>query len=302
MKRFILLLTIAGMLIAQDVHLKMNIDEQNVFIGDRIHITYIMSGPEKYFFMMPDVQEWITDIEILDSRTKSQIKKRQNIVSLYLEGVTFDTGFVHIPSMPVVFADSTGFGTRDTLYTPEKYIYIQSILDSSTSAIAMNPPIPLYLMTWWEYLITAVFLVLSIMLLWLGIHHRKSQKPNIEQVWKSPRDKARHAIKTLESQKYPEKKQWKSFYLELTHILREYYEDIHFIHLHELSTSELLPVLKPYVNLECYRKLCLFFQFADLIKFAKGIADAKQCKKDITLVKTIVVEGNRQYNEVELMT
>ncbi len=289
MKRFILLITIAGMLIAQDVHLKMDIDEQNIFIGDRIHITYILSGPEKHFFMMPDVQEWITDIEILDNRTKSQIKKHRNIVSLYLEGVAFDTGFVRIPAMPVVFADSTGFGTRDTLYTPEKYIYIQSILDSNISAIAMNPPLPLHLMTWWEYLITTVFLALSIMLLWLGIRHHKLQKPNIEQVWESPHDKARYAIDILKSQKYPEKKQWKLFYLELTYILREYYEGIYFIHLHELSTSELLPVLKPYVAPECYQKLYLFFQFADLIKFAKGIADAKQCEKDITLIKTIVI-------------
>ncbi|MBN2781305.1 MAG: hypothetical protein JXR21_05020 [Candidatus Marinimicrobia bacterium] len=291
MKRILYLAVIAGMLIAQEASVRMTLNEGKYFIGDRIRITYEVNGSGTQIFLIPDLREWIDRIEILDQETSTRNKKDRRITRIVVEAVAFDTGFVLLPAVPVICADSTGFGVRDTLFTPEKYIYIHSMLDSTASALPLNPPLPLHLMTWWEILISAVLLFLSLFLLWRGLRHRNGKPDEEGTPWESPQDTARRDIERLVSKNYPEKGEWKAFYLELTDIVRDFLEKIHYIHLHELSTTELLPVLKPFFGDERYRQIRDFFQSADLVKFAKGIAGIEQCDKDLALIRKIIGES-----------
>lgn len=288
MKRILFLLMIAGTLFAQEVKLDFKVNEEKLYIGDRIKLNYTISGGERHVFVLPDVRIWIKDLEILDVQTSERVKKHRHIININIEAVKFDTGFVHIPAMPVIKTDSTGFGKPDTIFTPEKYLYIYSMLDSSAAPVAMTPPLPLALMTWWEFIIALFLLAGSIILLVLGIKHKSTKQKVIEEVWETPQEKAEHYLNALEKKNYPDKEKWKQFYLELTYISRDYFENIYFIHLQELTTSELIPALKEHIDAEFMSELQTFFQYADLVKFAKGIASNEKCDEHLMLVRQII--------------
>ncbi|MEA2077250.1 MAG: hypothetical protein U9O95_04460 [Candidatus Marinimicrobia bacterium] len=297
MKRFVLFIMIVGILFGQKVELGLKINDEQFYIGDRIRLNISVSGGERQMFVLPNPLEWIKDIQILDIQTNEKVKNHRKILDIQIEAVAFDTGFVHIPPMPVIATDSTGFGKPDTIFTPEKYIYINSILDDSLTPVAMTPPLPLALMTWWELLIAIFLLFGSVILLIVGIKYKSRKSTIIEEIWESPQEKAGHFLNELEKKHYPEKKQWKKFYLELTYISRDYFENIYYIHLQELTTTELIPVLAVQINTEYMNELKEFFHYADLVKFAKGIASEKQCDAHLMLVKQIIKAGEKEMED-----
>ena len=288
MKRILFLLMIVGTLFAQEVKLDFKVNEEKLYIGDRIRLNYTISGGERHVFVLPDVHMWIKDLEIIDVQALERVKKHRHFIDLNIEAVKFDTGFVYIPAMPIIKTDSTGFGKPDTIFTPEKYLYRYSMLDSSTAPVAMTPPVPLALMTWWEFIIALFLLGISIFLLILGIKYKSKKQQVIEEEWETPKEKAEHFLSALEKKNYPDKKKWKQFYLELTYISRDYFENIYFIHLQELTSSELIPALKEHVEAEFMNDLQTFFQYADLVKYAKGVASHDNCDEHLKLVRQII--------------
>jgi hypothetical protein len=290
MKRFIPFLIIAVTLFAQDPKIDLTIAERNYHIGDRIMLNYQISAGEKYAFVLPQAPEWFKDIDIFNSTISKSHKRKAQFITLNIEVVAFDTGFVHIPSMPIIKTDSTGFGKPDTLFTPEKYIYIYSMLDSAATPLSMNAPLPLALMTWWEFLVALLLLSAAVALLLIGLKYHSKKKTVSEEIWESPIEKAQHYLEELDRKQYPQKEQWKAFYLELTFIARAFFENIFYVHLQELTTTDLIPVFKEHMDDSRLKKLQEFFQYADIVKFAKGVADQQKCEQHFELIKEHIEE------------
>ena len=297
MKRFIPFLIIAVTLFAQDPKIDLKIAERQYHIGDRIMLNYQITAGEKYAFVLPQALEWFKDIDIFNSSISKTHKRRTQNIALNIEVVAFDTGFVHIPHMPIITTDSTGFGRPDTFFTPEKYVYIYSMLDSAATPLSMNAPLPLAIMTWWEFLIALSLLSAAVALLLIGLKYHSNKKTESKEIWESPIEKAEHYLEELDKKQYPQKEQWKDYYLELTHIAREFFENIYYIHLQELTTTDLIPVLKEHTDDSKLKELQEFFQYADLIKFAKGVADQKKCKQHFELIKGYVNEKKGKLEE-----
>ncbi len=291
MKKLMLTLLIFSAAFAANVDMSLNVEEKVYHIGDRILLDYNIKAGEKYFFILPELKEYLGDVELLSVNTDKKIKHRKQIIKMQAEIVSFDTGFVHIPIMPLISTDSTGLGKPDTLFTPEKYIYVYSILDSSASPIAMNAPIPLALMTWWELLIVILLLTVTVGILVMGLKYRQKKNDELEIIWESPEEKAEHLLFELNSKHYPESEQWKDYYVELTYIIRDYFENIYYVHFQELTTSELVPTLSEYLNKEKIKSLEELFMFADLVKFAKGVATKEKCDHHQGIIKDIIREG-----------
>ena len=194
MKKLILFIMIAGSLLAQRTEVSLNINNDHFFIGDRIKINISIKGNAKQILVLPDAKEYLDNVLVLDVSASEKIRKDLKTTYMNIEAVGFDTGFVHIPAMPVISTDSTGFGRPDTIFTPEKYVYIYSILDSSAAPVAMRPPVPLGLMTWWEYLITFMLILVAAALLYVGIKFRSKKKDKVEEIWESPKQKAEHDL------------------------------------------------------------------------------------------------------------
>lgn len=297
MKKLIYMLLLVSFMFAAKVNVNLNVEDKVYHIGDRIFLQYNISAGEKYLFMLPDVKEYFKDIEIISANENKKLKHGKQFVEINAEIVSFDTGFVHIPQMPIVSTDSTGLGNPDTIFTPEKYIYIYSILDSAATPIAFNAPLPLAILTWWQVLIALLLLSAAVLLLVFGLKYHQDKQKVDEVIWESPIDKADFLLEALESKQYPENGKWKEFYLELTYIARDYFENIYYIHLQELTTSDLLPTLSVYLKDDRLNKMKELFTFADLVKFAKGAASFEKCSQHLNIIKQIIAEDKK--NAVE---
>lgn len=93
----------------------------------------------------------------------------------------------------------------------------------------------------------------------------------------SPRERALNQLVELLKQDLVGKGKIKEFYIGLTMIVRHYIEDAHFIRAPEQTTEEFLVTAanNPSFNPEVIRKLKIFLQTSDLVKFAVYQPDKK---------------------------
>jgi len=302
MKRLLTVLCFSIVLLAAEVQIKAEFPERKLYIGDRIRLRYTLSQAEDLKLLAPDAREWIRDIEILDQSSES-VRKKTGRYRYTIEGAAFDTGFVHIPAMPLILYRETGDTPADTLYTPEKFLYIYSVLDSTAAALPLRPPLPVSPLCWWELLIVLLLLTASAFLLYYGLRHNKKPDEKISGPWLPPDEKAKKALAELREKQYPQKEEWKAFYLELTYIIREYYEAVFFVHLQELTSTNLLEELLKHLEPEDMPEVREFFRFADLVKFAKMPASQERCGLDLARVRRLIEESEEKLqkrSEMEL--
>ncbi|MFA7194283.1 MAG: hypothetical protein WC210_00975, partial [Candidatus Neomarinimicrobiota bacterium] len=258
-------------------------------------VRYSLHLPEGTKVIAPDVREWVRDFEVLE-QSAGITRKIQRKYRTEFEGAAFDTGFVRIPAMPLILYRESGDEAADTLYTPEKFLYIYSVLDSTASALPLQTPVPLMLLRWWEILITLLLLSTAGLLLYFGLRSRNGTQKMPMEFWLPPREKAERALDSLLKKHYPENAEWKAFYLELTYIIREYYEAVFFVHLQEMTTSGLLHELETRVGTALLPELRDFLNFADLVKFAKVQASKVRCDLDLQRVRDLIAESDERLN------
>lgn len=274
--------------------------EEKLYIGDRITAQYRIFTEENTQLYPPEPAEYIKGLEIIKAELSFAEGKKENYWLYKLETAAFDTGFVLIPELPLL-AEYENKSVTDTIILPEKYLYIHSILDSTAAALPLKPPKPLSVLAWWEYLLLALLLAAIVFFVRLAV---KSKKPGLiedEQQWQCPAECAENMLKELEKKAYLKKGDWKAFYLELTMICRLYYEGIFFVHLRELTTAELLPVLHERLPESRYGSLEDFFRFADLVKFARTEATEERGKEDLQMIRRLIAEQERELREKQEM-
>lgn len=290
MKRLFFALCFMTVLFAAKAQIKAEFPEKKLYIGDRIHLCYTVYPAEDTKLLVPDAREWIRDLEAL-SQSLGSDRKKMGSYRFIVEGAAFDTGFVHIPAMPLVLYRESGDTPADTLYTPEKFLYIHSVLDSTAAALPLYPPLPVSPLCWWELLIILLLLTATALLLYFGLRHKNNRGNQVNEPWIPPFEKAREALAKLQKKRYPQNGEWKAFYLELTYIIREYYEAVFFVHLQELTSTELLQELGKHLEPKDLPEVQDFFRFADMVKYAKMPASEERCGRDWERVRRLIGEN-----------
>ncbi len=106
----------------------------------------------------------------------------------------------------------------------------------------------------------------------------------------SPRERAIYELSELMAQNLIAKQKIKQFYLELTMIVRRYIERAHAVRAPEETTEEFLVAIthNPAFKDEVVRKLCVFLQTADLVKFAAYQPEQEIIDKTITTARDYI--------------
>lgn len=297
MKRivFVLLAVISGLFAADKPDVITSVQPEQARIGDRFTVTYTVEAPVRFALLFPRITEDMLGSPILEQNTSVRVKRNVRIQVLEIISTSFDTGFVKIPAIPVVYGDSSGFSQHDTLFTAVKYIYIGSVLDSARQAAPMASPLPLSLMLWWQYLVALILAAGGILLLLKGLAKKASSENKEIQTasWRSPEEEAEFELDKLEKKRYTDRGQWKEFYLELTVILKNYFESIYYIHLRELSTKEVLPQLETVLDPKTFVTVSACLRSWDMVKFAKQGTDKNSCEKDLAVIRDILHSADR---------
>ena len=282
----ILSIFIAKQANAQQFKAVANLDTFQIEIGDQVYFKLIAVQHADSFVVFPKFKKQIIDgidiisisqIDTIQSANK-ELTFTQNILI-----TSFEDSLFNIPPLPFIS------GT-DTVYSNSISFDVQMVsLDSAAiSKIDTNQVLKIFdikspidtpwtftefLKNYYLYIIGFVITAILVFLVYYFVKRYKENKP-IFKISK-PKEPA-HLIALRELNQLKENKLWqsgkeKSYYSELTHIIRKYLENRFHISALDRTSHELLELLKHSntIETEQMNELSQVLKMADLAKFAK---------------------------------
>lgn len=245
--------------------------KSKVKIGDELRLLLTVEYPRKFTVSLPDPKLNIAPFEIksVDPVTdiKGQNRVRQTIRLLL---TVFKTGDLEIPSIPVQYRNAEGEpGQALTQPVPVKVLSVGKKLTDKDDIRTIKPPVSLGVVGFWSWVYGLaagglfIFLVVHIVL-------RKLREREGLESRKPPHVRVNVELARLKDHGYLEEKDYKSFYSELSNILRRYLERRFGVDALELTTVELAAQLssRPFDS-RVREEIIEVLREADLVKFAK---------------------------------
>ncbi|UCE23148.1 MAG: hypothetical protein JSU74_07515 [Candidatus Zixiibacteriota bacterium] len=261
------------------------VDRAEVYIGDLINYTVTIEYDSTYQLIPPplganlgafDVKDYQSDIL---TRLEGGRFRSTNVFVLS----TFTTGDYVIPPIPVIFdlPDSS----RKALLSEAVPIKVLSLLGNAGDSVDIKP-----LKAQYEFLrdLTLYYvggaagllvLILLAILIWLKLRRKKmAEEPvDLRPAWEIAFEK----LAFLKQKELPEQEQFKLYYIELTEIIRTYYERMYSLNVLDMTTTEFLQAFEQ-LDLPdgLYDETKEFLGHADLVKFAKLVPERERAESD----------------------
>ncbi|TDE46770.1 hypothetical protein E0I26_01420 [Flavobacterium rhamnosiphilum] len=270
---YLLLLLLSTAVFAQQKQVVTSIDTIKNKIGAEFKLSIKTTVDTSSKVIFPKLKNFGA-LEVIQSYPIDTVKMagRYELIKKY--GLTqFDSGRYVIPSIKI-FIDSKPFLT-DSLLVEVANVQVdtlkQKMFDIKDIAPADNP-----IGDWWKYLlIVALIIGIGAFIYWYI--KKRQEKKLLEEIYKTPIEKATSLLDTLEKKELWQKGEVKAYYSELTDIARNYIEEAIEIPAMESTTSELIQGLraasvkkKMTLSQEIIENLERVLKQADLVKFAKS--------------------------------
>lgn len=251
---------------------QLTIDQTKMLIGDQSTLTlsFNIRGSAEWAnpeIQLPDTLTSIQVIQSLDPLTSGTPGEQQVVKQWTI--APFDTGYIYIPSLPVVIRQN---GQNDTFYTNNIPINVQGVVADSTGLAPIKDIIE-EPKNWVDYLWLMIIIGVAGVLFaaFRLMKNRSEVQPELPEIIRPAHEIALEKLDGLDAAKLWQKGEIKRYHVELTHIFREYLEKRYHIPALESTTEEISTGLKK-VGLEQNDRAQvreLLFQ-SDLVKFAKA--------------------------------
>ena len=270
-----------GMALAQQVEVNAKVQDESVAVGKPFSLDLTMKVPYGYYV---EWNEFATDTlsEQIDILKRGDLVRTADadsniIVQQQLTLMTFDTGYIQVPSVGLTYANSADQGLRMKAFTDPLQLYVTTIAVDTTQAFKpIVPPIeqPVSMKEVFPWILGVLILALVGLVVWYVLKHRKPRlNENGEPVKGSvipPYNKAIGDLENLKQQKLWQVGKVKEYYSSLTDIAREYIEGQFQVNAVEMTTDDILQEVRELnFDHELYGKLKDTMELADLVKFAK---------------------------------
>ena len=272
-------------------------------IGAEFKLTIKTSFNKGDKIKFPEAKNFGT-LEVINSYKIDTIKQNDVYQLVKKYGLTqFDSGRYVIPKLPIsingqlFFSDSLKVVVNDVKVDTLK----QKMFDLKPIAAAEQP-----IGNWWKYLLALIVLAITSFFGYKSYIKYKN-RPKVEEIiYKSPIEKATSLLTLLEQKELWQNGQIKSYYSELTDIVRNYIEEEIQIPAMESTTSELILSLKKVANqkkmklsAETLSNLEKVLKQADLVKFAKVIPLEFEIEQDKKRISSSIVTIHKAIPTVE---
>jgi hypothetical protein len=273
-------------------------DTDYVFIGDIINVDLAIESNEQLIW--PDISALIAPLEI-QSLGKIDTLKTGNI-SLYHQRLSiqsFDTVSFVLPSL--AFISLAG----DTFYSDSiAMAFLEVPLDTTNAIFDIKEPreVPFNFAEAQPYIWSglAFLLLLGFILFLFKKLSNKTSKKRKEIILIPCEIEASEALKQLESKDYITNGLVKSHYVELTEILRHYFDREFEIDTLESTTEETIELLKEKeLDRILIEQISTLLVEADLVKFAKSSPDSRTSNNYMTKSFEIVENCHKMKTEVK---
>lgn len=272
MKRFIFLLLVIFIGcktddISSTLTIQTDIDTTVARIGDVLNLNIISQNAGDRIVVFPDIQE----TESMEIRNKTILAKRHKPYQVNFQIVFWDTGSFQIPPYPVKILKSDS--TNDlTIETDPIDIKIISMLTGAedTNLRPIKDPVALKkYINWYRWILAVILflLLLTVLILW----QKRIKKEPLKKIEVSEYQSAKDiAVARLNDLKKLISSNNKTFYSQLSFIVREFIENKFYIRALEMTTGEISKFESDYdLEKDNFITIINLLNRADLAKFAK---------------------------------
>ena len=286
----------------RNVNVRAELARSEITIGDQIYLDINISAPPgtKVAPLDPATLNALPGVEVIkDEELRTVAENPELLLEQRLLITSFDTGYVSIPPLPIVYEDAMGL--RDTAYTTDFLLTVRGAVVSAEDDILPIKPIieeeRNLLDYWW------VFALLALVLLGLG--YREYRRRRTAPAPAAPPPPPAHvraltALDALEERRLWQTGQTDTYYVELTRILRTYLEARFDIPALEMTTRQITQALSSRSDLDREQRgeLSELLQLSDLVKFAKATPPEDLHPQGLRRVRDFV----RQTTEVPVVS
>lgn len=262
-----------------------SIDSTSIKIGEQITYKIEVESDTTDLVLFPEGQTFLP-LEVIESYNVDTTKKDAKYRLIKEYGLTqFDSGSYTIPRQKITIGDRSFF--TDSLRvevnevqvdtTKQKLFDIKPIIEVDKS-----------LGDWWKYLLVGLLILglVAFLVYWFVWRVKPlTEEEKIAQL--KPYERAKLALQELDNSHYLEHDEIKSYYSELTLIIRKYLDEKVYDHALESTTEELVNRLRLLkdgnqidLDRDTIKNIETIFRRADLVKFAKSKPDIELAKLD----------------------
>ena len=264
----------------QGQEIQLAADTNQALIGERINVLLLIKADKSTTIDWPQITDNWQGLEVLAQSPKDTLEESGSFV--YRQGFSltaFDTGVYKIDSVALVFQRGN---LSDSIYAYPMYLAFKTIkIDSTNRYYDIKKPMDIEYSYWREILTALAFIALFLLAVWWWYKNRKpvEQKPE-NSVLVPAYITALNQLKELQASEAWLHLPLKSFYIELSTIMRRYLQGELAILAVETTTDEIIESLRSKTIEQALKtELQDLLQTSDLVKFAK--------------VKPLLEEGER---------
>ena len=260
---------------AQNVKVEAKVDKVSVPMGDQTTLHLIAHVPAKSSIQFPVIADSIGKIKVVKMSADSAADKddaNTQVISHNYTITGFDAGTYTIPAY--TFHTKTGAYTTDSLVVQFKPVAV----DTTKAFYDIKQPLAVDYNWWdwikdhWIWIVSGLVLILIIIYITWYVSRRYEKQPIFQTVKEvlTIDQVAINKLNGLQAKNLWQNGDVKTFYIELTDILREYLEKRYSIQALEQTTEEIFASLKhKQIAPDARKKLKDILVLADLVKFAK---------------------------------
>lgn len=262
---------------AQDVNSIVEVDTNDILIGDHINLSIFLKAGKEDEISWPNYIDTITEgIDIIDkSDLDTTFESDGNIYSQQMTLTIFDSGYYFIP--PIRFYYKRPGDTNRYFVESDPIPIVVNTLEVDTSKVIKDIKAPLRApLTFkeilpWILISLAVIIVIAFVVYYL---RRRKQKKPLFQIRPKPKlpphKKALEALEKLKNEKLWQSGLDKEYQSRLTDIVRLYIEESFNVQAVEMTTGEIMQAMKNVsISDQSKQKLEEILIMADFVKFAK---------------------------------
>lgn len=297
--------------LAQEVTLSAKLDSNRIVIGDHLKLHISAKAPIDKILTFPPTEKWqLLNCEIVESMPLE--KKIADHITTYTQTLTltsFDTGIATIAPIPLLENDSLIVATTELLQFTVDSLPI--FVDTTLAFKDIKSPLDGKDITlekqksdgkWWKILLLCIAIAIIIAVgsyylhkYWKNIWHKKKEIEKKQQLKTNACSWALKNLRELKQKKLWQKGEVKTYYSELSMILRTYIEHQWDINAKEMVTPDIMEQITDLdINGEEVEELKRILETADLVKFAKWSPEMDEHERSIKSASNFVQNTDRE--------
>lgn len=261
-------------MLPEEIDFHVWVDTTQMQIGDQIRLFLESEAPLSVNVFLPQFKDSLGKFEIItSSKIDTTIENEKRKLSQTYTLTTFDSGFVVIPSLTLLYSKE-GVTELIGIRSDSIVVSVASVPVDTTQDIKDIKNIKDIPFSIWEYvpyIVGVLFLSGLVYLVFYIIKKRKSRTETKHELKIPPHIWAFEELKRLDSEKLWQQGRVKDYHIRLTDILRTYIEHRMNIPALEMVSSEIIQAIsaKNDTPIDLVQKIKNLLDISDLVKFAK---------------------------------